>query len=130
MYSGNSATNLNKIDGNTRLHNHRSMNGINRIDDQDQESNVMSMKKSAEIAATFSGAKINQMTDIVDPDLSSEQEEAKAELEQFHNGGGHHRGGHHSKYNQHQFSESNMHSSLGYFPWIVQFHRKLLKLWY
>ena len=33
----------------------------------DQE-NIMSLKKSAEIAALFSGAKINQTTDLVDPD--------------------------------------------------------------
>ena len=32
----------------------------------DQE-NIMSLKKSAEIAALFSGAKINQTTDLVDP---------------------------------------------------------------
>ena len=33
----------------------------------DQE-NIMSLKKSAEIAALFSGASINQTTDLVDPD--------------------------------------------------------------
>ena len=33
----------------------------------DQE-NIMSLKKSAEIAALFSGAKINQTTDLVDPE--------------------------------------------------------------
>ena len=33
----------------------------------DQE-NILSLKKSAEIAALFSGAKINQTTDLVDPD--------------------------------------------------------------
>ena len=32
----------------------------------DQE-NIMSLKKSAEIAALFSGAAINQTTDLVDP---------------------------------------------------------------
>ena len=32
----------------------------------DQE-NMMSLKKSAEIAALFSGAAINQTTDLVDP---------------------------------------------------------------
>ena len=60
----------------------------------------MSMKKSAEIAAVFSGAKINQMTDIVDHNLSTDQDEF-VEMD---------------RYNRQQFSESNMHSSLGYFP--------------
>jgi len=32
---------------------------------EDQE-NILSLKKSAEIAALFSGAKINQTTDLVD----------------------------------------------------------------
>ena len=65
------------------------------------ENTVMSMKKSAEIAAEFSGAKINQMTDIVDHNLSTEQDNDFVALHRF---------------NRQQFSESNMHSSLGYFP--------------
>ena len=36
---------------------------------EDQE-NILSLKKSAEIAALFSGAKINQTTDLVDHDSS------------------------------------------------------------
>jgi hypothetical protein len=56
--------------------------------------NVMSMKKSAEIAAVFSGAKINQTTNIVDHYADDQRHQ------------------HH----QHSFSEANMHSSLGYFP--------------
>ena len=58
----------------------------------------MSMKKSAEIAAVFSGAKINQTTNIVDnyndDDRLSNQQRRQ----------------------QHSFSEANMQSSLGYFP--------------
>jgi len=52
------------------------------------------MKKSAEIAAVFSGAKINQTTNIVD----HYAEEPTVQRQ------------------QHSFSEANMHSSLGYFP--------------
>ena len=61
-------------------------------------SNVMSMKKSAEIAAVFSGAKINQTTNIVD---SYNDVENLSPAQRPH---------------QHSFSEANMHSSLGYFP--------------
>ena len=75
--------------------NHTNSNGNN------DENTVMSMKKSAEIAAEFSGAKINQMTDIVDHNLSTEQDNDFVALHRF---------------NRQQFSESNMHSSLGYFP--------------
>ena len=63
-------------------------------------SNVMSMKKSAEIAAVFSGAKINQTTNIVDSYNESES------LQQQQ----------HRRLQQHSFSEANMQSSLGYFP--------------
>jgi hypothetical protein len=108
MYSGTSNSNLVQIDGNTKMHNHRSLNGFNNRNNNGdaEENNVMSMKKSAEIAAIFSGAKINQMTDIVDPDLSTDPDEYEMMISRYH------------KRNnpQQQFSESNMHSSLGYFP--------------
>jgi hypothetical protein len=61
-------------------------------------SNVMSMKKSAEIAAVFSGAKINQTTNIVD-NYNDDEETLSVQRRQ-----------------QHSFSEANMQSSLGYFP--------------
>ena len=57
----------------------------------------MSMKKSAEIAAVFSGAKINQTTNIVDN--YNDDERLSNQRRQ-----------------QHSFSEANMQSSLGYFP--------------
>lgn len=65
-------------------------------------SNVMSMKKSAEIAAVFSGAKINQTTNIVDS--YNESESLQQQQQQ------------HRRLQQHSFSEANMQSSLGYFP--------------
>jgi len=56
--------------------------------------NIMSMKKSAEIASVFTGNKIKQITtssgpDDVNPRIKNQQE---------------------------SFSEANIHSSLGYFP--------------
>jgi len=78
-------------------HNSNNQNDNGKSND---ENTVMSMKKSAEIAAEFSGAKINQMTDIVDHNLSTEQDD----FVPLH------------RFNRQQFSESNMHSSLGYFP--------------
>ena len=41
--------------------------GGNTNDNATADANIMHMKKSAEIAAIFSGAKINQTTDILDP---------------------------------------------------------------
>ena len=38
------------------------------VADSNDQDNILSLKKSAEIAAMFSGAKINQTTDLVDPD--------------------------------------------------------------
>ena len=75
------------------------MNSLSHQNEGPDEAAVMSMKKSAEIAAVFSGAKINQMTDIVDHNLSTDTEDFQEV----------------SRYRQ-QYSESNMHSSLGYFP--------------
>ena len=76
------------------------VNGNGR-EDESASTNVMSMKKSAEIAAVFSGAKINQTTDIVDHmGLAAPSSD-------------HHR---HHLHNGNAFSEANMHSSLGYFP--------------
>ena len=102
MYSGSSHSNLDAISSNSsngtrQQHHHQSLSSLSNPAD---EYTVMSMKKSAEIAAVFSGAKINQMTDIVDHNLSTDQDEF-VEMD---------------RYNRQQFSESNMHSSLGYFP--------------
>ena len=107
MYSSNSNLELigraseSSTSGNqSRMHHHQHASSANNPDND--EAHVMSMKKSAEIAAVFSGAKINQMTDIVDPHLGNNPDEIM-EL---------------SRYNKsrQQYSESNMHSSLGYFP--------------
>lgn len=85
VYRGASTSSLNKV-------------GTNEGSTPEKGS-VLSMKKSAEIAAVFSGAKINQTTDIVNhlgPDS-----DAYDTMTRRH---------------QQSFSESNMHSSLGYFP--------------
>ena len=58
------------------------------------QENIMSLKKSAEIAALFSGAKINQTTDLVDPDSDFSDLTDKSQ--------------------QHQ--ARNMSHKLGYFP--------------
>ena len=63
--------------------------------------NVMSMKKSAEIAAVFSGAKINQTTNIVDNYNNDDVDDARLSNQ---------------RRQKHSFSEANMQSSLGYFP--------------
>ena len=104
MYSSNSNLELigraseSSTSGNqSRMHHHQHASSANNPDDD--EAHVMSMKKSAEIAAVFSGAKINQRTDIADHNLSTEQDDF-VEVDRY----------------RQQFSESNMHSSLGYFP--------------
>ena len=82
----------------------------------DQKS-IMSMKKSAEIAAVFSGAKINQTTDIVNDFVASADDSDKDSTDEAYDTKRHgtltsasscqHCNG---------FSRSNLHSSLGYFP--------------
>ena len=73
-----------------------------------EDNNVLHMKKSAEIAAVFSGAKINQTTDLVDPFSAATTPEQQIRQPYSHmSGGSHHR---------ENFSEADMHSSLGYFP--------------
>ena len=108
MYSGNSQSSNNKSESSGRQHHqhHQSLNSLhssntpNNNNSRDEHT-VMSMKKSAEIAAIFSGKNINQRTDIADHNLSKiEQEEDFVEVDRY----------------RHQFSESNMHSSLGYLP--------------
>ena len=61
----------------------------------DQE-NIMSLKKSAEIAALFSGAKINQTTDLVDH-VDSDFSDLTDKSQQHH-------------------QTRNMSHKLGYFP--------------
>ena len=102
MYSSNSNLDVN-IENNPRIHHHQSMSSLHQHHDND-ENHVMSMKKSAEIAAVFSGAKINQMTDIVDPHQHKNDRHDPDEIMEL------------SRYKRQQYSESNMHSSLGYFP--------------
>ena len=108
MYSSNSNLELigraseSSTGGNqSRMHHHQHASSTNNPDND--EAHVMSMKKSAEIAAVFSGAKINQMTEqFVDPHLGNPDE--IMELSRYNNK------------SRQQYSESNMHSSLGYFP--------------
>lgn len=100
MYSSNSNLEASATEStnSSRMHHHQSMSSLHQHNNDD-ENHVMSMKKSAEIAAVFSGAKINQMTDIVDHKHNNPDEIMEL-----------------SRYKRQQFSESNMHSSLGYFP--------------
>ena len=109
MYSGNShsssANSSETTNGRHHPH-HQSLSNLHHTNQSNNsaaaandENTVMSMKKSAEIAAVFSGAKINQRTDIADHNLSTEQDDF-VEVDRY----------------RQQFSESNMHSSLGYFP--------------
>ena len=98
MYSGSSYSTSSETNPRHHPH-HQSLNSLSHQNEGPDEAAVMSMKKSAEIAAVFSGAKINQMTDIVDHNLSTDTEDFQEV----------------SRYRQ-QYSESNMHSSLGYFP--------------
>ena len=103
MYSSNSNLELieraSETGGNqSRMHHHQHASA----NPDNDEAHVMSMKKSAEIAAVFSGAKISQMTDIVAPHLGNPDE--IMELSRYNNK------------SRQQYSESNMHSSLGYFP--------------
>ena len=108
MYSGNShSSSANSSETNNGRHHphHQSLNNLHHTNQSNNsaaaadENTVMSMKKSAEIAAVFSGAKINQRTDIAGHNLSTEQDDF-VEVDRY----------------RQQFSESNMHSSLGYFP--------------
>ena len=109
------------------------------------DENIMHMKKSAEIAAVFSGAKINQTTDILDPihqhsRANNSYNNSKNRLRQSYHGGqqqrivtednigrnknqsntknhpNHQNRKLHSVGPQEMFSEADMHSSLGYFP--------------
>ena len=104
MYSGNSQSSGNTAESTGRHHQHHqsvnsSLSHSNQNNNPADENTVMSMKKSAEIAAIFSGKNINQRTDIADHNLSTEQDDF-VEVDRY----------------RHQFSESNMHSSLGYLP--------------
>ena len=111
-------------------------------DNSTADANIMHMKKSAEIAALFSGAKINQTTDILDPihQHSRSNENYNGErnrLRQSYHGQQQQRvvgkedksrssnkapqssnrnKSPHSLAHQEMFSEADMHSSLGYFP--------------
>lgn len=85
----------------------------------EEENSVLHMKKSAEIAAVFSGAKINQTTDLVDPHHSKQQKhhhlrKAYSPLHPDHGSPAVQLSS--SRHSQENFSEADMHSSLGYFP--------------
>ena len=95
VYRGASNSHLDKIDSEPMT---TAPMNENRNKNVGSGSNVMSMKKSAEIAAVFSGAKINQTTNIVDH-YNDDEETLSVQRRQ-----------------QHSFSEANMQSSLGYFP--------------
>ena len=70
VYRGASAEGTGSTSGYTRNNNNHShghsSNNSNGDNNGYEDKNVLSMKKSAEIAAVFSGAKINQTTDIVE----------------------------------------------------------------
>ncbi len=97
-------------------------------DNHDQKS-VLSMKKSAEIAAVFSGAKINQTTDIVNDRLSNGDMIDDCDKDSTDEAYDTKRRGTLTHHRHHQtnsttstcqscggFSRSNLHTSLGYFP--------------
>ena len=115
------------------------------IDNSSADQNIMHMKKSAEIAAVFSGAKINQTTDILDPmhqhSRANDNHNGNGNRfrQSYHSGqkqgmlieGNHDSSKSHSTNKPHlssqyrklhpvapqeMFSEADMHSSLGYFP--------------
>ena len=124
----------------------QSSSSRNNNDNAAADENIMHMKKSAEIAAIFSGAKINQTTDILDPILQNNSRTKenyngdKNRLRQSYHGGSQTRREENNDYNksrlsnsklasnnqnrklhsiaspQEMFSEADMHSSLGYFP--------------
>ena len=109
VYRGASNSHLDQIDGESSSskssndNRNKSINSSNGNNSNSGNSNnVMSMKKSAEIAAVFSGAKINQTTNIVDNYNDDEQRALLQRRQQ--------------QQQQHSFSEANMQSSLGYFP--------------
>jgi hypothetical protein len=114
-------------------------------DNSAADENIMHMKKSAEIAAIFAGAKINQTTDILDPihqhsRVNENYNSNRNRLRQSYHGGQQQRiiiedneannknrstsktnlsnqnRKLHSVTPQEMFSEADMHSSLGYFP--------------
>ena len=121
-------------------------NSRDNNDNSAADENIMHMKKSAEIAAIFSGAKINQTTDILDPihqhsRVNENYNNNRNRLRQSYHGGQQQRiviennednnkirstnKIHLSNQNrklhsianpQEMFSEADMHSSLGYFP--------------
>lgn len=75
---------------------------------------MLSAKKSAEIAAVFSGARINQTTDVCgsrdsDEDSTDAAYDSKRSCRCGANVAA-------AAVNRAQFSRANMHSSLGYFP--------------
>jgi hypothetical protein len=91
VYRGASNSHLDQVDAaSASLHDNISGGG---------GGNVMSMKKSAEIAAVFSGAKINQTTNIVD---------TYSDVNHLTPG--------QRRLQQNSFSDANLQSSLGYFP--------------
>jgi hypothetical protein len=63
---------------------------------------IMSLKKSAEIAALFSGAKINQTTNLLDRDDTESDESFEGRFI--------------GSNPQRTFSNTDLRSSLGYFP--------------
>ena len=105
----------------------------NSNDNSAADANIMHMKKSAEIAALFSGAKINQTTDILDPVhqhsrnnenyngdrnryRQAPNSDNKSRLSNKTSSSNNRNKSPHSLVHQEMFSEADMHSSLGYFP--------------
>ena len=80
----------------------RSGGGGRYLDASQDEDNIMSLKKSAEIAAMFAGARISQTTDLVDG----------IQIDETYRGGGGGGGGARHRGS----SQDAARSRLGYFP--------------
>ncbi|CAB4063229.1 unnamed protein product [Lepeophtheirus salmonis] len=88
--------------------------------DANSKMNIISMKKSAEIAAVFSGAKINQTTDIFNGTEGEEDDKDSTDdaYDSMKNGSHSEQACRHphDRSVPHQFSEANLKHALGYFP--------------
>ena len=77
---------------------------------------VLSAKKSAEIAAVFSGARINQTTDVCGSGGGGRDSDEDSTDAAYDYKKSCRCGGAAATLSREQFSRSNMHTSLGYFP--------------
>jgi hypothetical protein len=124
MYRGTSSTNLTALSDHDHVrdhHGHSNHRGGGHVHD---DKSIISMKKSAEIAALFSGARISQTTDIIDQDAASDTASSEDSTDAAYDT---RRTGHAAASScsaasschcsaKSRFSRADMHSSLGYFP--------------